>query len=238
MHRGNHRIAAPSRSHHSIKEWPEGDRPREKLLRHGPATLSEAELLAVLFRSGKRGATALDLAKGVLATMGPLRDLARLTVSDFVHAGLGPVRAATLVAVFELARRIPSGDGTVRPFFRSPEDVSARYLSRLKDLNHEEFWVLLLTSANQLIREVRVTSGTLNSSLVHPRECFSEAIKHKAAGVIFLHNHPSGNAEPSQEDIAITRQLVEAGKILGIPVHDHLILAGADCTSLAGRGLM
>ena len=164
--------------------------------------------------------------------------VARLTISDFVDAGLGAVRAATLVAVFELARRIPSGDGTSRPFFRTPEDVSARYLSRLKDLNHEEFWVLLLTSANQLIREVRVTSGTLNSSLVHPRECFSEAIKHKAAGVIFLHNHPSGNAEPSQEDIAITRQLVEAGKILGIPVHDHLILAGANCTSLAGRSLM
>ena len=126
MQRGNQRMAAPSRHHHSIKEWPEEDRPREKLLRHGPATLSEAELLAVLFRSGKRGATALDLAKGVLAAMGPLQDLARLTVSDFVNAGLGAVRAATLVAVFELARRIPSGDGTVRPFFRSPEDVSAQ----------------------------------------------------------------------------------------------------------------
>lgn len=237
MNRGNRRVFESATYHRSIKEWPEEDRPREKLARQGPSVLSEAELLAVLLRTGRKGVTALDLAKTLLSG-GTLRDLSRMAVSDYAEAGLGPVSAATLVAAFELARRIPGSGGGERPYFRSPEDVSSRYLPRLRDLKHEEFWVLLLTSANQLIREVRVTSGTLNSSLVHPRECFSEAIKQKAAGVIFLHNHPSGNAEPSQEDLTITRQLVEAGKILGIPVHDHLILGGVDCTSLAERGIL
>ena len=228
----------PSVYHQRIKDWPEGDRPREKLIRQGPSMLSEAELLAVLLRTGRKGSTALDLAKTLLSNVGTLRDLSRMSVSDYTEFGLGPVRGATMVAAFEIARRIPSTDGNERPFFRTPEDVGSRYLSRLRDLKHEEFWVLLLTSSNQLIREIRVTTGTLNSSLVHPRECFSEAIKQKAASVIFLHNHPSGNAEPSQEDLAITRQLSEAGRILGIPVHDHLILGGDSCTSLAERGLV
>lgn len=238
MKRGDRSVFEPSSYHIPIKEWPESERPREKLIRFGPESLSEAELLAILLRVGSRGVTALDLAKKLLSTCTNLRKIGRMTVSDLESWGLGRTRAATVAAAFELVRRHESEGETELPVFRSPDDVAARYGPRLRDLHHEEFWVLLLSSSNQLLREVKVSSGTLNSSLVHPRECFAEAIKARAASVLFLHNHPSGNPEPSQEDLAITRQLTEAGKILGIPVHDHVIIAGSRFASLAERGLL
>ena len=232
------RVSDPSFYHTTIKEWPEGERPREKLLKHGSAGLSEAELLAILLRTGSRGVTAVDLAKKLLAGNRTLRDLARMSVLDLGYLGIGKARAASVVAAFELMRRLPAVDGRTRVAFQSPEDVAGIFLPRLRDLNHEEFWSVLLTTSNHVLREVRITSGTLNSSLVHPRECFSEALKEKAASIIFVHNHPSGNPEPSQEDLAITKQLVEAGRILGIPVYDHIIVGGSQFTSFAQRGLM
>jgi DNA repair protein RadC len=161
-----------------------------------------------------------------------------MSIVDLSHLGIGLVRAASIVAAFELLRRLPASEGTSRPTLQSPEDVTRIYSPKLRDLRHEEFWALLLTTANHLMREVRITSGTLNSSLVHPRECFAEAVKERAASVIFVHNHPSGNPEPSQEDLAITKQLVESGKVLGIPVYDHIIVGGAQFTSFAQRGLL
>jgi DNA repair protein RadC len=224
--------------HTTIKQWPAGERPREKLLNDGASSLSEAELLAIILRAGARGVTAIDLAKKLLSDGRTLRDLAGLSVSDLQHLGIGKVRAASVVAAFELARRLPASSGAERPAFHAPEDVTRIFLPKLRDLRHEEFWVLLLTTSNQLIRDIRVTSGTLNSSLVHPRECFSDALKERAASVIFIHNHPSGNPEPSSEDLAITKQLCEAGKILGIPVYDHVVVAGAQFVSFAQRGLL
>ncbi|MEP0821911.1 MAG: DNA repair protein RadC [Ignavibacterium sp.] len=226
------------RGNRSIKHWPEGDRPREKLVRLGASALSDAELLAILLRTGARGVTALDRARQLLTGVRALRELARMTASDLRSCGFGTVHAATIVAAFELARRLEASGGSEAPVFRAPADVVARYGPLLRDLRHEEFWAILLSTANQPIRELRITSGTLNSSLVHPRECFAEAIKLHAASIIFLHNHPSGNPEPSQEDLAVTRQLVEAGRILGIPVHDHIILADGRYVSLAERGQM
>lgn len=226
------------RGNRSIKYWPEGDRPREKLLRLGASGLSDAELLAILLRTGSRGATALDRARQLLTGVRALREAARMTVSDLRSCGFGTVHAATIVAAFELARRLEASGGPEAPVFRAPTDVVARYGPLLRDLRHEEFWAILLSTANQPIRELRISSGTLNSSLVHPRECFAEAIKLHAASIIFLHNHPSGNPEPSREDLAVTRQLVEAGRILGIPVHDHIILADGRYVSLAERGQM
>jgi DNA repair protein RadC len=222
----------------TIKDWPEGERPREKMIARGAVSLTEAELLAILIRTGTKGSTALDIAKKLLSDHRTLRDVAVMGIADLRELGIGQARAAAIVAAFELSRRLPTGDGNARPIFRSPEEVAQRYTARFRDLKHEEFWALLLTTSNQLMKEVRITSGTLNSSLVHPRECFYDAIKEKAASVIFLHNHPSGNPEPSQEDLAVTRQLVEAGKILGIPVHDHLIIAAQGMTSFAQRGLL
>jgi DNA repair protein RadC len=232
------RVFEASYYHTTIKEWPERERPREKLLHQGPSSLSEAELLAILIRTGSKGATAVDLAKKLLAEGRTLRDLASLSVPDLEHLGIGRARATSIAASFELMRRMPEEETEKKPTFRSPEDVSGRYIPKLRDLKHEEFWVLLLSTSNRLIREIKVTSGTLNSSLVHPRECFSDALKERAASVIFVHNHPSGNAEPSQEDHAITKQLVEAGRILGIPVHDHVVIAGNHFVSFAHRGLI
>jgi len=224
--------------HTTIKQWPAGERPREKLLRNGSASLSEAELIAILLRSGSKGVTAVDFAKKLLSEQRTLRDLARMSVVDFARLGVGRVRAASLVAAFELARRLPAADQRDRPVFHSPEEVARVFLPKLSDLRHEEFWVVLLTTSNQLMREIRITSGTLNSSLVHPRECFADALKERAASVIFVHNHPSGNPEPSQEDLHITKQLCDAGRILGIPVYDHVIVGGAHFASFAQRGLI
>ncbi len=231
-------VFEPSYYHTTIKQWPAGERPREKLSKHGPAALSDAELLAILLRSGSKGVTAVDLAKKLLSDHRSLRDLARLSVVDLSHLGIGRVRAASIVAAFELLRRLPASDGTDHPILQAPEDVAHIFSPKLRDLRHEEFWVLLLTTSNHLMRDIRITSGTLNSSLVHPRECFAEALKEKSASVIFVHNHPSGNPEPSQEDLAITKQLAEAGRILGIPVYDHIIIGGAQFSSFAQRGLL
>lgn len=236
MKRGNRKVFEPSFYHTTIKEWPRGEQPREKLSRAGPSALSDAELIAILFRTGGKGVTAVALARKLLAEQRTLKDISQSSVSDLEQFGIGPVRAMTLVAAFELARRLPAGGSSSDPIVRSPEDVVHRYGGFLRHLRHEEFWVLLLTSSNRVFRDIRVTSGTLNSSLVHPRECFSEALKQRAASVIFLHNHPSGNPEPSQEDRAVTRQLGDAGKILGVPMHDHIIIADEGFYSFAQQG--
>jgi len=235
---GLHIVQEPVVYRTAIKDWPEGDRPREKMEQRGASNLSEAELLAILIRTGMKGTTALDLARNLLSAGRTLRDVAQMSLHDLVAAGIGKARATSIVAACEISRRLPSSSGKEKPVFHSPEDVAKVYIPKLRDLKHEEFWTLLLTSANRLITDCRVTSGTLNSSLVHPRECFQEALKQSAATVIFVHNHPSGNSEPSQEDIAITKQLVESGRILGIPVHDHIIVAADTFTSFADRGLM
>lgn len=222
----------------TIKDWPEGDRPREKLLQRGADALTEAELLAIFIRTGIRGSTAVDIAKRILGEKESLRSVGNMSPAEFKKHGLGPARSAAILAAFELAKRIPLKDGNAKPVLRTPDEVFQRYGQKFRDLKHEEFWALLLNSANRIIAEKKVTSGTLNSSLVHPRECFQWAIAESAASVIFIHNHPSGNPEPSSEDVAVTKQLVESGKILGIPVNDHIIIAGNSFTSFAEQGLL
>ncbi|MBI5464001.1 MAG: DNA repair protein RadC [Ignavibacteriales bacterium] len=228
----------PATGHSTIKEWPEDDRPRERLKGQGARSLSEAELLAILIRTGAKGITALDLARRLLSNGRSLHEIAQFAVGDFQEFGIGEARASAIVAAFELARRILVHGTGVQMSFNAPEDVAKTFGPRLKDLQQEEFWILLLNAANKSIGQRMVTRGTLTSSLVHPRECFHEAIKQRAASVIFIHNHPSGNPEPSQEDIVITKQLVESGRVLGIPVHDHIIVAGNGFTSMAERKLL
>jgi len=222
-----------------IKEWPEDDRPREKLSRLGAQALSDAELLAILLGSGTRNATAVDVAKYLLKQHESLHQLARYGVAEFQRIkGIGTVRAITLAAAFELARRLHRPEKVSKPVFLSPADVASYMIPRLRDLRKEIFVVLLLNSANRLIREVTISEGNLNSSVVHPREVFKAALDELAAGIILVHNHPSGRLQPSQEDISITRQLVEAGRIVGIPVHDHVLTAGSEYVSFAEQGLL
>ncbi len=225
--------------HSRITDWPSDERPREKLKIHGSSTLSDAELLAILIRTGSGGATAVDLAKTLLMKFGALENLAPRPLQELRQfRGFGEAKSILLVAAFELARRISSAGRTEKLLIRSPDDVVRRFQPLLRDLRQEIFKVLLLDSANHLLRDVTISEGILNSSLVHPREVFREAILEPAASVILMHNHPSGNPEPSSEDHQITHQLVEAGKILGIPVHDHLILTSSGYTSMAERGIL
>jgi DNA repair protein RadC len=222
-----------------MKSWSEGDRPRERMLRLGPGALSDSELLGIVLRTGVQKSTAVDLARGVLDRVGSLRGLARASMQDLTGVrGIGTVKAIELLASAELGRRMLSGSDDTRVIIRSPEDVAKLMIPSMRDLQVEAFVVLLLDARNGVKQRVELTRGTLTASIVHPREVFKAAIDHRAAAIIVVHNHPSGNPEPSSEDIEVTRQLVETGKVVGITVHDHLIIAGDRYTSLSERGVL
>jgi DNA repair protein RadC len=225
-------------SSYKISGWPKKERPREKLLQHGPEPLSEAELLGILLGKGTRRKTAIDLARELLEQHGSLQKLFSRSPSELMKVkGIGSAKAAILSAVFELVRRTESQRDIPKSFKRS-SDVANHYLPLMRDLRKEVFRVLLLNRANRLVKEVTVSEGTLEASIVHPRDVFREALLEPAAGIILIHNHPSGNPTPSEEDLRITKQLVDAGRLLGIKVYDHLILAGETYRSLADEGLI
>ena len=226
-------------SPHKISRWPKKERPRERLLQQGSQHLTEAELLGILLGKGAREKTAIDLARELLARYESLQKLFSRSPSELTKVkGIGPAKAASLMAAFELVRRIQSKDEDDRPTFKRSSDVANHYLSLMRDLRKEVFKVLLLNRANRLLKEVHISEGTLDASIVHPRDVFREALLEPAAGIILIHNHPSGNPSPSEEDLRITKQLVEAGRLLGIKVYDHIILAGERYRSLADDGLL
>lgn len=226
-----------------INQWDEADRPREKLMRRGPSVLSDAELIALIFGSGTRtkqgSISAVQLGQALLRAYGSLYALAQRDLKELTRvAGVGPAKAVQLVAAFEIGRRVEAQRPGRRIQVRTPADVVACYGPLLRDLKREVFQIVLLNTANYIIADYTISEGGLSASIVEPRAVFQRAILDSAAGIICLHNHPSGNPEPSPEDIRITRQLVEAGRLLGIPVHDHIIIAGTTYTSLAERGLI
>lgn len=226
-------------SPYSIKRWPKHERPRERLLQYGPQHLTEAELLGILLGKGTKDKTAIDVARQLLNQYESLHKLFSRSPSEMMKVkGIGSAKAASLSAAFELVRRVQSQGNSDKATFKRSSDVAKHYLPLFRDLKKEVFKVLLLNRANRLIREVFVSEGTLDASIVHPRDVFKEAILEPAAGVILIHNHPSGNPAPSEEDLRITKQLVEAGRLLGIKVYDHIILAGDHYQSLADEGLM
>jgi DNA repair protein RadC len=227
-----------SESSNKITRWPKQERPRERLLEHGPQHLSETELLGILLGKGMKKKTAVDLARELLDQHESLQKLFSRSPSELKGIkGIGPAKAATLSAAFELVRRVQSQKED-KVSFRKSADVARCYIPLMRDLRKEVFKVILLNRANRLIKEVSISEGTLDASIVHPRDVFHEAILEPAAGVILIHNHPSGNPSPSEEDIRITKQLVEAGRLLGIKVYDHIILAGEMYRSLADDGLL
>ncbi|WP_397546509.1 DNA repair protein RadC [Rhodothermus marinus] len=226
-----------------INQWDEADRPREKLMRRGPSALSDAELIALIFGSGTRtkqgSISAVQLGQALLRAYGSLYALAQRDLKELTRvAGVGPAKAVQLVAAFEIGRRVEAQRPGRRVQVRTPADVAACYGPLLRDLKREVFKIVLLNTANYIIADYTISEGGLAASIVEPRAVFQRAILDNAAGIICLHNHPSGNPEPSAEDVRITRQLVEAGRLLGIPVHDHIIIAGTTYTSLAERGLI
>ena len=216
---------------------------QERLRRYGPGPLSEQELLALVIGSvaGAGGSVAAwELADKVLAlSNGRLGDLARLGPERLAALpGIGPALAGRIVAAIELGRRVASDRYVAEDPITGPQDVHEIFAPSLAHLGHEEFHVLLLNSQNGPICQRQVTRGILDASLIHPREVFRDAIVLGAAALILVHNHPSGNPDPSAEDVRVTRQLASAGEQLGIPVLDHIIVAGDDFSSLAGRGCM
>lgn len=223
-----------------VKELPVADRPREKLILHGTQSLTDAELLAVLLRTGKVGKSVITISQELLLKYGNLATLASKTVPSLIQTHLmGKVQAATLQAAFEISRRIQSqSKWFAKNKITSPKDIADVFIPLLIDDVKEKFMIICLNSANKIIKFEVVSIGNLNSSIVHPREIFKIAIENSSASIILLHNHPSGNAEPSNEDVQITKKLVESGKILDIPIFDHLIIAGNSYTSFVERRLM
>ncbi len=222
-----------------ITRWPKQERPRERLLQHGSQHLTEAELLGILIGKGTKKKTAIDLARELLDRYDSLQKLFSRSPAELTAIkGIGPAKAATLSSAFELVRRIESKKGGEKSSFKRSSDVATCYIPLMRDLRKEVFKALLLNRANRLIKEVTISEGTLDASIVHPRDVFREALLETASGVILIHNHPSGNASPSEEDLRITKQLVEAGRLLGIKVYDHIILAGEAYRSLADEGLI
>jgi DNA repair protein RadC len=224
----------------TIKSWAEADRPREKMLDKGRHVLSEAELIAILIGSGSRDETAVELARRILAGAGnDLSELSKLTVSDLMkYKGVGQAKAIAILAALELGRRRKGSENPERRKIVSSADAFEEIRPVLLDLPHEEFWILLLNRANQIMRRECLSKGGLTGTVVDPRMVFKPALQHLCCSVILCHNHPSGNLQPSEADLKITRQLQEAGKILDIPVLDHLIVAEEKYFSFADEGLM
>jgi DNA repair protein RadC len=218
----------------------EVDRPRERLWSLGPVALTTAELLAILLGTGGGGHDVLAVASKLLeVSEGSLRRLAQRPIAELLRCpGIGPTKAGRLVAAFELASRTWREERLPAQRIREPEDVIRLFGTRLRDLQVEEFHLIALDSQSQVLREVLITRGLLNSSLVHPREVFRPAIAEAAAGIIVVHNHPSGDPTPSAEDRAATNQLVSAGQLLDLPVYDHVIIAGDRFVSFAAAGLL
>jgi DNA repair protein RadC len=225
---------------YAIKEWPVLERPRERLGNLGPAALATRELLGILIGSGRAGRSAVDVAGDLMQTAdGSLRRLASLATNDLAGvAGVGPAVAARIAAALELGRRLAREGPTERVRIQGPRDVYERCAPSMRDLVQEEFRVLMLNTQHAVVRELVVTRGTLDTSLVHPREVFRAAVAEAASAVILVHNHPSGDPSPSHEDRDVTRQLVEAGRIIGIPVMDHLIIGDARYVSFVEAGLL
>ena len=224
-----------------IKDWPVAERPREKLLIHGSATLGDSELLALILRSGTSSPrnTALDLARQLLRHFGSLRVLTSATAAELcAFPGIGAAKAAEVLALGELARRLATTPLRPGERFTTSREVFCHFHERLCDRRKELFLTLLLDSKNRLLREVQVSEGSLNASIVHPREVFAPVVRESAAAVLLVHNHPSGDPTPSREDLELTGRLREAGELIGVRVLDHVIIGNGCYVSLADRGLL
>lgn len=223
----------------AIKDWPEGERPREKMLSLGPQALSDAELLAIFLRTGVTGYSAVDLARQLLKDFGGLRPLLDADQNAFCEGkGLGPAKFTQLQAVLEMSRRHFEQKMQRENALNNPNDTRQYLLQKLRDYPSEVFGALLLDSQNRVIRYDHLFFGGLNNTAVYPREIIKHVLKHNAAAVIFAHNHPSGVAEPSQADIQLTQRLSQALSSIDVKVLDHMIIGDGYVESLAERGLL
>ena len=223
-----------------IKSWAEEDRPREKLMQKGRAALTDAELIAILLGSGTTRLTAVDVGKLMLqAVEGDLNELARLSMKQLCrHPGIGPAKAITVMAALELGRRRKEASPSQRLTITCSRDIHNLVRPQLQDLPHEEFWVVLLNRANVVMRQEKISSGGVAGTVADPKLIFKQALENLASSIILVHNHPSGNRQPSAADIALTKKLKEAGNFLDLPVLDHLIYTDLGYYSFADEGLL
>ena len=223
----------------SMARWPAGERPRERLLALGPTALSDAELIALFVGTGVRGQSALDVARELLARFGRVsRVLSAAQVELDAVPGVGEAKYAQIAAVMELARRALSEEMRARDSLTSPAAVRGYLRLHMQDLGHECFYCVFLDAQNRVIAAEELFRGTLTQTSVYPREVLKQALRHNAAALILAHNHPSGVAEPSMQDQALTRTLAEALALIDVKVLDHFIVAPGCCLSFAERGLM
>ncbi|WP_269902676.1 RadC family protein [Crassaminicella thermophila] len=220
--------------HVSIKDMAESERPREKLLMSGANALSNAELLAILIRTGTKETSAIDLSQRILsASDDGLRYLADCTIEELSQIkGIGVAKACQVVAAIELGKRLAMSSAKAKININSPRDIVKIFMEEMRYYKKEYFKIMLLNTKNEIISIENISIGSLNSSLVHPREVFVRAIRKSAASLVLIHNHPSGNPKPSNEDIKITQRLIEAGKIIGIEILDHIIIGDGIYISL------
>lgn len=223
-----------------IREWPREERPRERMAALGAGALATRELLAIVIGSGGNGRTAVDIANDVMGRAnGSLRRLATLSAAVLLGVrGVGEATAVKIAAALELGRRASAEPALSLEHVASPRDIFDRFGPQMRDLRHEEFHVLLLNVQHRILRDVLVTRGILDASVIHPREVFRPAILENAAGVILVHNHPSGDPDPSPEDRRVTAQLAEAGCAVGIDVLDHVVIGDAAFVSFVEAGLL
>jgi len=219
----------------TIKDLPKVERPREKLMQYGPEKLSNSELLAILLRSGKKGENVVELANKILKRFSK-DELPNLTFNDLKdYSGLGPAKACEIIACFELGKRLLKDKKA--EIYLKPKEIWEE-LKDLRDHKKEHFVIFYLDSRNQEIKREIISVGSLNANLVHPREVFEPAVRHLAAQVVLAHNHPSGDPEPSEDDLEITKRLKESGKILGIEVIDHIIITKTGFLSFKEKNLL
>ncbi|NGZ77522.1 RadC family protein [Saccharibacillus alkalitolerans] len=222
-----------------LRDLPSEERPRERMLQYGAGALSHSELLAILLRTGVRGESAVQVAQRVLGEAGSLKGLADLSVSELTKIkGVGPAKAVQLKAGIELGLRLSRKSFGEKVVVRSPRDAYEAVREQLDRLRKEHFVCLFLNTKNHIIGQETLSVGSLNASIVHPREVFRAAIKWSSASIVCAHNHPSGDPAPSPEDIALTKRLAEAGRIVGIDVLDHIVVGDDTYVSLKEQGLM
>lgn len=224
-----------------IKDWPEGDRPREKFYQRGSYALTDAELLAIIISKGVKNKSALDLAKEVLKKCDNLKKLSQKTVGEienFKISGLGRTKIISILAAIELGRRSFSKRNEKRVKFRHPQDIYDYYASLIGGLKHELFKAVAVDGNNILLKETTISKGILDASIVHPREVFKFALNENASGIFLVHNHPSGILKPSEDDFKITERLRSAGELMGIKIIDHIIITEKGYYSFSQHNLL
>lgn len=224
----------------TIKHWAEEDRPREKLMLKGRAALSNVELIAIILGSGTPSLSAVEVAKQILNGVGnDLSTLSKLSVKDLMKfKGVGEAKAINIIAAIELGRRKMDAEPQIKPKIACSQDVYDLMKSHLLDLSHEEFWVILLSRNNSVLKKLQISSGGVSGTVADPKIIFNAALQELASSIILVHNHPSGNKRPSEADIALTKKIKQAGQVLDVSVLDHLIFTDHTYFSFADEAMM